>query len=337
MTNLVSILIPAYNAGARLRETVKSALGQTWTHKEVIIVDDGSKDDTLQIAREFESTTVKVVTQANKGAAAARNTARSLAQGGYIQWLDADDLLAPDKIAQQLRDGAESGPQSRVLLTAPFGTFFYRYQNAKYRPNALWQDLTPLDWMKVKFRDNAWMNPASWLVTRTLTESAGPWDERLSLDDDGEYLCRLVLASERVHFVPSAQCYYRVGQFGSLSRRRSEAAYQSLLLATVTCIDHLLSLANDEETRAACIMFLENRLWHFHPEKTELIEELNSLARRLGTSELQLRETRRYLLTGKLLGWYRAKRLRNVVFGTTVWAQRNIDRLQHTISGRDSN
>src|SRR5258705_7741413 len=102
MKALVSILIPAYNAEAWLAGTLRSAIAQTWERKEIIVIDDGSIDQTLAIARRFESDGVLVLTQKNQGAAAARNKAFSLSQGDYIQWLDADDLLASDKIARQM-------------------------------------------------------------------------------------------------------------------------------------------------------------------------------------------------------------------------------------------
>src|ERR1700722_17022843 len=99
---LVSILIPAFNSEKWIAGTIRSALAQTWDRKEIIVVDDGSTDRTFEIARQFESHTVRVVTQINQGAAAARNNAFSLSRGEYIQWLDADDLLAPDKVATQM-------------------------------------------------------------------------------------------------------------------------------------------------------------------------------------------------------------------------------------------
>src|SRR5215510_10877008 len=104
---LVSILIPAYNAGAWIDETIRSALDQSWARKEVIIVDDGSSDNTADIARRRECSFVKLIEQENQGAARARNRALSIAQGDYIQWLDADDLLAPDKITRQMRAAGE--------------------------------------------------------------------------------------------------------------------------------------------------------------------------------------------------------------------------------------
>jgi glycosyltransferase involved in cell wall biosynthesis len=117
ISELVSILIPAFNAENWKRDTMAPAVEQTWRH-EVIVVDDGSSDRTLEIANSFASRTVKVVTQPNCGACGARNTARSLAQGSYIQWLDADDLLHRERIARQRDSGG-----SRALLTCGWGEF----------------------------------------------------------------------------------------------------------------------------------------------------------------------------------------------------------------------
>jgi len=102
MKLLVSILIPAYNSEEWIAETIQSAVAQTWARKEIIIVDDGSRDRTAEVARSFASQNVKVVSTQNQGSSAARNFAFRLSQGDYIQWLDHDDLLAPDKIERQL-------------------------------------------------------------------------------------------------------------------------------------------------------------------------------------------------------------------------------------------
>ncbi len=104
MKALVSILIPAFNAQEWIADTLRSAIAQTWERKEIIVVDDGSTDQTLAIARQFESDFLRVITQKNQGAAAARNLALSLSRGDYLQWLDADDLLAPDKVARQVEE-----------------------------------------------------------------------------------------------------------------------------------------------------------------------------------------------------------------------------------------
>src|SRR5947207_14277041 len=99
MKPLVSILIPGYNAERWIGDSIRSALAQTWPRKEIIIVDDGSRDRTLSVAQQFACGNVLVVSQPNQGASAARNKGYELCQGDYIQWLDADDLLSADKVA----------------------------------------------------------------------------------------------------------------------------------------------------------------------------------------------------------------------------------------------
>jgi glycosyltransferase involved in cell wall biosynthesis len=105
---LVSILVPAFNAEPWLRDALRSAIAQTWEPKEIIVVDDGSTDGTLEIARQFESEQLRVVANEHWGAAATRNEALALSKGDYIQYLDADDVLAPDKIEKQMKALGES-------------------------------------------------------------------------------------------------------------------------------------------------------------------------------------------------------------------------------------
>src|SRR4029078_11846139 len=125
MTPLVSIVIPAFNSQEWLAETLESALSQTWRRKEIIIVDDGSCDQTLCVTNRFVSKSVMGLTPEIQGAAAARNKALSVSQGDYIQWLDADDLLAPDKIAQQMAR-VEMAGQKGLLFSSAWGRFMYR-------------------------------------------------------------------------------------------------------------------------------------------------------------------------------------------------------------------
>ena len=334
MSELVSILIPAYNTEKWIADAIKSVLAQTWANREIIIVDDGSSDNTLKIAKTFESKTVKVITQKNMGACGARNKALSIAQGDYIQWLDADDLLAPDKISQQLRESG-SGHNSRVLLSSAFGTFFFRHQKAKFIPNSLWQNLAPVEWVITKFNDNIWMNPAVWLVSRELADLAGLWDERLSLDDDGEYFCRVVAASERVKFVPEAKSYYRVGNVGSLSRRTSYKACESLLLSLTLCFGHLLSLENSERARSACLKYLQIWLLYFYPEKPELMKRMNELARELGGSLPPPEVNWKYYPIERVMGWEAAKKVMTHWRNAKSVGYKNWDRLLYNLTQKN--
>jgi glycosyltransferase involved in cell wall biosynthesis len=99
--DLVSIIIPAYNAETYLRETLSSALAQTYTNCEIIVVDDGSKDSTLDMLEEYGDR-IRVVRQQNRGSACARNAGVAVARGHWIAFLDADDIWLSDKISKQI-------------------------------------------------------------------------------------------------------------------------------------------------------------------------------------------------------------------------------------------
>ena len=103
---------------------------------------------TVTIARKFASKSLLIVTQPNQGASAARNTAFSLSQGDYIQWLDADDLLAHDKIIRQM-EAVDDGQGKRTLLSSAWGTLFTGRTKAKFTPTSLWCDLNPLQLCKL--------------------------------------------------------------------------------------------------------------------------------------------------------------------------------------------
>lgn len=101
MPPLVSILIPCYNAERWVAQAIQSALAQTWSDKEVIVVDDGSLDGSLDVIKSFGDR-IHWETGPNRGGNAARNRLLELARGEWLQYLDADDYLAADKIAKQM-------------------------------------------------------------------------------------------------------------------------------------------------------------------------------------------------------------------------------------------
>lgn len=308
MKPLVSILIPAYNAGEWLAHTIGSAVGQSWDRKEIIVVDDGSRDETLSIARCFESKSVRVVTQKNQGAAAARNKAFSLCQGDYIQWLDADDLLAPDKISRQME--VQSQCQSkRTLLSSAWGRFLYRPEQTKFIPTPLWCDLSRAEWLVRKLANNVYMQTATWLVSREVSDAAGPWDTRLLGDDDGEYFCRVLLASDGVRFVPTARVYYRMAGPSSLSYiGQSDNKREAQWLSMKLHISYLRSLEDSPTARAASVTYLQNWLVYFYPERPDLVRQAQDLANDLGGQLSAPRLSWKYSWIDNIFGRQLAKR-----------------------------
>jgi glycosyltransferase involved in cell wall biosynthesis len=308
MKPLVSILIPAFNAQQWIADAIDSALNQTWPQKEIIVVDDGSRDQTLSIARRFASAQVSVVTQVNRGPSATRNRAYSLCQGDYIQWLDADDLLAPDKVARQM-EAADRNGSKRTLLSSPWGRFVYRPQKAKFIPTPLWDDLTPVEWLIRKLSLNVPMQTATWLVSRELTEAAGPWDTRMLVNNDGEYFCRVLLACDGVRFVPEARVFYRNTGHDRVSYvGRSQQKIEALFLAMQLHIAYIRSLEDSERVRAACVKYLQDWLLHFYPERPDIVKEAQQLAATLGGRLEAPHLSWKYAWIQKSVGWPLAKR-----------------------------
>jgi glycosyltransferase involved in cell wall biosynthesis len=332
MEKLTSIIIPAYNCERWLGETIESALVQSWPRKEIIIIDDGSNDKTLSIAKKYESNLLKVVHKDNGGVASARNVGLIYAQGDYIQWLDADDILDEKKIEKQVEVIEREG--DGVLATGEFGAFYFRIKKAIFKETALWNDLNPLEWLITRFSQNVWMASHAWLISRALSEKAGPWDERLRLDEDGEYFCRVVSKSKKIKFVQDAKCFYRVGNFGSLRMDRSNRALESLLLSMDLSFKHLRFLEDSERVMTACLKFLENRILDYYPDNSEILEEAKNLSKELG-GVLSMPNVGWKLDTAKkVLGWRKAIILRNLARKIKTSIYSNIDEVLYKMNGK---
>lgn len=335
MKPLVSILIPAFNAQEWIADTIKSAARQTWPRKEIIVVDDGSRDQTLSIARQFASKEVSVVTQPNQGAAAARNQAFSICQGDYIQWLDADDLLAPDKIARQM-EALDRGASKRTLLSSAWGEFVYRFHKADFVPTPLWCDLPPVEWLLRKMGENVYMQTATWLVSRELTEAAGPWNTQLSVDNDGEYFCRVLLRSDGTRFIAEARVFYRMSGFRRVSYiGRSERKMEALFHSMQLHIGYLRSLEDSERVRVACVKYLENYLPIFYPQRPDIVTQAEQIAATLGGRLEAPRLSRKYAWIQKSLGWPLARRAQILMPRCKWFMIRSWDKTMFRFEGRN--
>jgi glycosyltransferase involved in cell wall biosynthesis len=329
MDNLVSILIPAYNAERWIRETIESAISQTWQKKEIIVVDDGSTDKTLQIIKGYQSKCVKVIAQGNMGGPAARNVALKYAQGDFIQWLDHDDILSPYKIFRQIGNSDYDG-NTTTLLSGTFGTFYFRIENAKFKTNSLYKNLKPIEYFLIKFNENAWLHPSVWLVSRKLTELAGPWCELKSPDDDGEYFCRIVAACSQIRFVSEAQSYWRISNLNSMSRNRSDESLEALFISTAKSINHLKLLEDSERTRIASLKFIQLSLSNFNLEKTEVFKKVNALANDLG-GIISRNESTKFIFIKKMIGWRMANKIKVILWNIEVLIRGSCDRLLYII------
>ncbi len=310
---LVSILIPCYNSERWLNQTLESALAQTWKRKEIIVVDDGSTDGSLAVAKSFESSSVKVISQENRGASAARNRALKEAQGDFIQYLDADDFLAPDKIEHQVKLLSREG-NSDCVASGEWGRFYNSPTEANFIPEPVWNDMSPVDWLICSWEGGGMMHPAAWLVPRGITQTAGLWNESLSLNDDGEYFCRIVLASQGVKFCPGAKSYYRSGMANSLSGLKSPAAQESIFRSLELCANYLLARENSRRTRYTCATVFQRFIYYVYPDMPELVQKAEVKVQSLGGSDLKLEGGNLFKFLSNTVGWKLARRIQKLTY-----------------------
>ena len=306
--SLVSVLVTAYNAEPWLAETLASVEGQTYADVEVVVVDDGSTDGTLAVARSFEGPRVRVVTQANAGACAARNRALAEARGDLIQYLDADDLLSPDKIALQvarLRD-----EPSGTVASGPWVRFRDTPGDMGRGGEPGWEDYEPaVRWLVQSWGGGGMMPPLAWLTPRSLVEAAGPWDERLQKNQDGEFFARVLARAGKVAFCPDAWGYYRSGIATSVSARRGAQVAESMFMAAESSARQVLDRDGSDEARRACAGLWKRVAFETYPFVPEIGLRAEARAAALGGSDAQPGGGRAFRLVRDVAGWKAAVRL----------------------------
>ena len=315
MTPLVSIVIPCYNAAHCLPAALDSVLAQSHSLLEIIVVDDGSTDDSPSILATYasrHSSILQTRTQPNRGQCAAVNAGLAASTGDYIKFFDADDLLAPDAIAVQV---AALGGKPRHLAYGAWGRFHGDPALTTFHPHPGWHNSnTPLDWLCETWDDTEPMYQCGlWLIPRGLLNQIGGWDERLSLINDFEFFTRLVLASDGIVHTPAAKLYYRSNQPGSLSAQKSRKAWESAVLSTRLAVDHLLATADTLETRRLSANMLQKLLYSFYPEHADLRSQLVARITALGGSDLTPGGGAGFQKLARFTGWRFAARVRYLV------------------------
>ena len=317
MTPLVSVVIPCHNAEAWLGAALESALSQTYPCVEVVVVDDGSTDGSCKIAEKYESRGVRLYRQANAGAAAARNKGLRESRGQYVQFLDADDLLAASKIRNQV-DLLD--PQSGCVAVC--GTTYFRdgepHDDGKFIPGypALNSD-DPVQWLLDLWtpgRGWGMVQTGAWLVPRSILDAAGSWDERLSLDDDGEYFTRVVLASRGIRWEPASRNYYRLfPNHRSLSGQRTREHCRSLMRSVEAKVTHIMPRvvsSNESQARKAMARMFMDVAFQSFPAFPDLATAAEGSAEALGGYPMKFFEhSRAGAIIEGVFGWKAARRI----------------------------
>jgi glycosyltransferase involved in cell wall biosynthesis len=199
----VSVVIPAYNAARTVRQAVTSALEQSRNDLEVIVVDDGSTDGTADVVRNLGDPRLRLVSQENSGAAAARNAGTEAASGRWVAFLDADDLWLPTKLETQLGE-IESTPgamavQSSVYFVDDRLRVLSVERCSRSRNGVL--DV-------LRFRDTP-AAPSTLLVDRQFLQEIGGFDQSLVILEDWDLMIRIARNGGLVN-IEEPLAFYRV-------------------------------------------------------------------------------------------------------------------------------
>jgi Glycosyl transferase family 2 len=228
----VSIIIPCYDVQDHLHKALGSALAQTYPDTEIVCVDDGSTDGSVRILLEYADRfpgKVRVHQQANKGASAARNAGTALSTGAYLQFLDADDVILPDKIAAQIAlVQANDGPD---LVVGDF---------EQVMPNGLLLPALALyhqPWMAL-IRTRMGTTSAN-LWKRDALSAVGGWNEQLGSSQDYELMFRFLKQGAAVAWDPEIRTHVLKRAAGSISRTDVSANWDRYIALRHAIKEHL--------------------------------------------------------------------------------------------------
>jgi len=306
MSPRVSIIIPCRNGAAWLGAAIESCLGQSWPNLQVIVVDNGSTDGSLDLAKRYEARAVTVIACEQAGASAARNVGLKQADGDLIQFLDADDILDTNKIRRQVErlDAAPAGS----IASGAWVRFARDPSEAVFVPEPVWRDFVPEEFLIASWLGGGMMPSFSWLTPRAVIERAGPWNETLSVYDDGEFFCRVVLASSGIAFCAAARGYYRSAGVPTLSKRRDGEALASAFTAVDLSCRQLLQRCNSATAAKACATHYQRFAYDAYPQAAELVSQAERRAVELGGSDLRPGGGPAFQILARGLGWKLSKR-----------------------------
>ena len=202
-STLISVIIPVYNGEKTIRETIDSVIKQTFDNFELIVINDGSTDSTLDIVNSIQDSRIKVFSYDNAGQSASRNWGISLAKGEYISFIDADDLWTPDKLESQLK-ALQENPQASVAYS--WTDWIDESGNLRDRGTHITENGYVYEQLLL---NNFIANGSNVLIKSEAIKETGGFETSLIPAEDWDMWIRL---ASRYHFVavPYPQILYRV-------------------------------------------------------------------------------------------------------------------------------
>lgn len=308
---LVSICIPSYNAAKYIKQTLDCLINQSYKNLEILVVDDGSKDDTLSIINSYTDKRLSIFIQENSGAGTARNLAFNNAKGSLIKFMDGDDLLSVNAIAEQVNLALK---HPHAIISSKWGRFYNDdLKTFTYAIESVWRNIKGIDWIIESWQKGPNMTqPGIFLLPRAHIEKYGVWLEKLSEgpNDDMEFFTRMMVNCEQIIFCDQSILYYRSGIQGSLSRKKDRIGFERYLETIEISIGHVLRKINSLHSSAAAATQLQSFVYNCYGLHDDLCVKAQNQIKTLGGTNYPFPAGGLTKIISKLIGWKLTKKLK---------------------------
>lgn len=262
MGQKVSIIVPVYNGEKTIKRCVDSILAQKYDDIELVVVDDGSSDSTEIILSQYDDPRMRVITKANAGVAAARNTALQVVSGEFVCFVDADDSVLPDYVSDLY-----SAMTDDVDLVISYAIYCEgdREKVEKYQPikvcDSSFQEIfyhNDIDW-----HTSPW---AKLFRASVINENAISFPEKMKLGEDCVFLYDYMSCSHGVNIISATNYKYYAFEGGSLTKRLYDTEYEKYLSSEIdACAERLIEKKAISNPRAI------SKLWNLRTSYTHRI------------------------------------------------------------------
>ena len=303
---LVSVIVPIHNAADTIDECIESLINQSYRNLEIILCNDHSTDHSCKlIEQHLLDPRISWIQSDQFGACAARNTGFRHCRGDYVQFLDADDLMARNKLELQLR---QLEACTRPDQTVSFSALIQFQDGSSPGSGERWhfQDATfdnPLQLLCKLLSTNKYIQTGQWLIPHRLAKMAGPWDETLIADQDGEYFSRVLQQAGTVVSSPAAITYYRRARSGQISSGQTARHFESRLQAFRAKLQRIESVTQPETVRKIVQHQCQTLAIASYPQAMTVSEQATRMLAAYQCKFNPSFPTLRLALIAKVFGW----------------------------------
>ncbi len=319
-SKLVSVIIPVFNCENYILQCVNSVLSQTYVNLEIIIVNDGSTDSTLQLLRTIQDKRVTVLDGPNNGCSFAKNIGLNYANGDYIQYLDADDLLSLDKIECQVNVLSNNSNSIAVCKTVIIQKELDQ-QFGEIDTELIIKGGSGKDFLLRLLGSEGkcgMVQPNAYLITKETAEKVGEWNVGISPspDEDGEYFARALLSVDRVIFTNGINYYRKLTDEKSLSQIYSLQRAKNLLRTVEIKFQNIFEVENSTLTNELYQLNISQIAYQFGLEYPTIIDDAINILKKKYSKKLKILYPLNFRIASFFLGFkntFRLKRLINAL------------------------